>query len=200
MKKPSLPTHPPFSLLQCKWRYSISFLHNTYISSTFKPFLLGAWKMLKVSYYKIQILTFKFYYKHTTKKKLPACTHAYIYQGPCRGGAEGDFSTPPPFPNTFSDGKVIFFFYFGYPDLSLTTQTRFSNLTILNTHKQRTDKLCLVAVANEFVALNDNRKGNFGTFRKSDLKMSGWHSTLACVRLASKSISFKFCSNVGARL
>ena len=65
-----------------------------------------------------------------------------------------------------------FFFYFGYPDLSLTTQTRFSNLTILNTHKQRTDKLCLVAVANEFVALNDNRKGNFGTFRESDLKMS----------------------------
>ena len=68
---------------------------------------------------------------------------------------------------------AIFFFYFGYPDLSLTTQTRFSNLTILNTHKQRTDKLCLVAVANEFVALNDNRKGNFGTFRESDLKMSG---------------------------
>ena len=54
---------------------------------------------------------------------------------------------------------VIFFFYFGYPDLSLTTQTRFSNLTILNTHKQRTDKLCLVAGANEFVALKDNQKG-----------------------------------------
>ena len=132
--------------------------------------------MIKVSYYKIQILTFKFYYKHITKKKLPACTHAYIYQGPRRGRAEGDFSTPPPLPNTFSDGKVIsFFFYFGYPDLSLTTQTRFStgNLTILNTHKQRTDKLCLVGVTNEFVALNDNWKGNFGTFRKSDLKMSG---------------------------
>ena len=74
----------------------------------------------------------------------------------------GDGSPPPP---TFSDG---------YPDLSLTTQTSFSNLSILmNTHKQRTDKLCLVAVANEFVALNDNRKGNFGTFRESDLKMSG---------------------------
>ena len=58
------------------------------------------------------------------------------------------------------------------PDLSLTTQIRFSNLTILDTHKQRTNKLCLVAVANEFVALNDNRKGNFGTFRESDLKIS----------------------------
>ena len=76
-------------------------------------------------------------------------------------------------PLTFSDGKIFFLFHFGYRGLSLTTQTRFSNLTILNTRKQRTDKLCLVAVANEFVALNDNRKGNFGTFRKSDLKMSG---------------------------
>ena len=72
-------------------------------------------------------------------------------------------------PSTFSDGKIYFF---GYPDLSLTTQTRFSNLTILNTYKQRTDKLCLVAVAIGFVALNDNRKGNFGTFRESDFKMS----------------------------
>ena len=56
---------------------------------------------------------------------------------------------------TFSDGKIIFFLFFffdfGYPDLSLTTQTRFSNLTIQKTHEQRTDKLCLVAVANEFI-------------------------------------------------
>ena len=34
------------------------------------------------------------------------------------------------------------------------------------------DKLCLVVVANEFAALNDNRKDNFGTFKESDLKMS----------------------------
>ena len=46
-----------------------------------------------------------------------------------------------------------FFFYFGYSDLSLTTQTRFRNLTILNIHKQRTDKLCLAAVTSESVAL-----------------------------------------------
>ena len=91
------------------------------------------------------------------------------------------------FPPLFRDGN-FFFFYFGYPDLSLTTQTRFSNLTILNTHKQRTDKLCLVAVANEFVALNDNRKGNFGTFRKSDLKMS----RLRVLGSASKSIHLNF--------
>ena len=56
---------------------------------------------------------------------------------------------------------------------STMTQTRFSNLTILNTHKQRTDKLCLIDVANEFAALNENRKSNFGTFKESDLKMSG---------------------------
>ena len=89
-------------------------------------------------------------------------------------GAGGALAPTHPLPQTptISDGNFVFF-SFGYPDLSLTTQTRFSNLTILNTHKQRTDKLCLVAVANEFVALNDNRKGNFGTFRESDLKMSG---------------------------
>ena len=64
---------------------------------------------------------------------------------------------------------------------STMTQTRFSNLTILNTHKQRTDKLCLIDVANEFAALNENRKSNFGTFKESDLKMSEWHSSVASV-------------------
>ena len=56
---------------------------------------------------------------------------------------------PPLFP------KVNFFYLLSLPttDLSLTTQTRFSsNLTILNTHKQTTDKLCLVALADRFVA------------------------------------------------
>ena len=33
------------------------------------------------------------------------------------------------------------------------------NLTISNTHKQRTNKLCLVVVPSECVALNDNEKG-----------------------------------------
>ena len=59
---------------------------------------------------------------------------------------------------------------------SAMTQTRFSspgNLTILNTHRRRTDKLCLIDVANELAALNDNRKSSFGTFKESDLKMSG---------------------------
>ena len=50
---------------------------------------------------------------------------------------------------------------------SMMTQTRFSNLRILNTHKQITDKLCLIDVANEFAALHENRKTNFGTFKES---------------------------------
>ena len=56
---------------------------------------------------------------------------------------------------------------------STMTQTRFSNLTILNTHKQRTDNLCLIDIANEFTALNNNRRKNFGTFKESDFKISG---------------------------
>ncbi|KAK2550816.1 Zinc finger MYM-type protein 1 [Acropora cervicornis] len=56
---------------------------------------------------------------------------------------------------------------------STMTQTRFSNLAILNTHKQRTDNLCLIDIANEFTALNDNRRKNFGTFKESDFKISG---------------------------
>ena len=39
------------------------------------------------------------------------------------------------------------------------------NLTILNTHKQITEKLCVIDVANEFAAFNENRKSNFCTFK-----------------------------------
>ena len=47
-------------------------------------------------------------------------------------------------------------------------------LIILNTHKQRTDKRLIdVAMATEFAALNENRKSNFGTFKESDLQISG---------------------------
>ena len=81
---------------------------------------------------------------------------ALILSGTAQGVGLGGGSLPPTL--------------FRNPDLSLTTQTRFSNLTILNTYKQRTGKVCLVAVANEFVAHIDNRKGIY---------------------------SFKFWSNVG---
>ena len=49
---------------------------------------------------------------------------------------------------------------------STMSQDRFSNLTVLNMHKERTDKLCLADVANEFVSRNDNRTRNFGTFKE----------------------------------
>ena len=38
------------------------------------------------------------------------------------------------------------------------SQERFSNLILLNTHKDRTDKLCYAEVENEFADRNDNRK------------------------------------------
>ena len=47
------------------------------------------------------------------------------------------------------------------------SQERFSNLTLLNTHKDRTDKLFLDNVENEFADRNDNRKRNFGALKKT---------------------------------
>ena len=48
------------------------------------------------------------------------------------------------------------------------TQKRFNHVTILNTHKDRTDKLRLLDVGNEFFQKND-RKRNFGKFTAKDL-------------------------------
>ena len=47
------------------------------------------------------------------------------------------------------------------------SQERFSNLTLLNTHKDRTDKLFLDNVENKFADRNDNRKRNFGALKKT---------------------------------
>ena len=52
---------------------------------------------------------------------------------------------------------------------STMTQDRFSHLTILDNHKERTDKL--LSVANEFVGRNENRKRNFGIFKETDLNL-----------------------------
>ena len=51
---------------------------------------------------------------------------------------------------------------------SKMTQACFTQLSILNTHKKKLDKISLVSVANAFVSLNENRKRNFGVFTDSD--------------------------------
>ena len=48
------------------------------------------------------------------------------------------------------------------------TQEQFSNLTILNSHKERTERLSLEDIANEFADSNDNRKRNFGISKETD--------------------------------
>ena len=51
---------------------------------------------------------------------------------------------------------------------STMTKERFSNLVILNCHKERTERLFIIDIANESAHLNDNRKRNFGIFEESD--------------------------------
>ena len=50
------------------------------------------------------------------------------------------------------------------------TQEQLCNLTILNSHKERTERLSLLDIANEFTDRNINRKQNFGIFKVSDVK------------------------------
>ena len=51
---------------------------------------------------------------------------------------------------------------------SKMNQERFINLKVLNIHKERTDRLSTIDIANEFTDRNTNRKHNFGTFRVND--------------------------------
>ena len=53
---------------------------------------------------------------------------------------------------------------------SRMNQERFSNLTVLNIHKERTHRLCTIDIANEFTDRNTNRKRNFATFRVNDVQ------------------------------
>ena len=53
---------------------------------------------------------------------------------------------------------------------SRMNQARFSNLTVLNIHKERTDRLSTIDIANEFTHRNTNRKRYFGTFRVNDVQ------------------------------
>ena len=115
------------------------------------------------------------------------------------GGALAPRPTPPPpSPHTHTHthtqffGWLNYFFYFRYPDLSLTTQTRFSiwQYWTPTENRQTSSRGCHQWVCSSF--FKDNRIGNFGIFRESDLKMSRWHSTVACVGFSFKVYSLKF--------
>ena len=47
---------------------------------------------------------------------------------------------------------------------------RFNAVSLLNFHKERTDKLDLIKIANAFVSSDDNRFRIFGKFSLKDLK------------------------------
>ena len=47
---------------------------------------------------------------------------------------------------------------------STMTQTRMNNLITIHVHKERTDAFELKAIANEFTARNERRRGVFGKF------------------------------------
>ena len=53
---------------------------------------------------------------------------------------------------------------------SRMNQERFSNLTVFNIHKERTDRLSTIDITNEFTRRNTNRKRDFGTFRVNDVQ------------------------------
>ena len=53
---------------------------------------------------------------------------------------------------------------------SRMNQERFSNLTVLNIFKGRTDRLSTIDMVKEFTDRNTNRKHNFGTFWVNDVQ------------------------------
>ena len=52
---------------------------------------------------------------------------------------------------------------------STVTQQRLNHLMVLHMHKERTDKIDIVSVANEFVAQREHRSSIFGKFTDADL-------------------------------
>ena len=52
---------------------------------------------------------------------------------------------------------------------STMNQERFNSVAILHTHKNLTEYIDLISISNQFLAMNDNRKRNFGHFSSKDL-------------------------------
>ena len=53
---------------------------------------------------------------------------------------------------------------------STMNRERFSNLTVLDIHKERTDRLSTIDITNEFTDCNTISKRKFGTFRVNDVQ------------------------------
>ena len=51
-------------------------------------------------------------------------------------------------------------------------QVRTNNIMVMHVHKDRTDKLSLVNIGNDFVSGCETRLSTFGVFRETDLKRS----------------------------
>lgn len=58
---------------------------------------------------------------------------------------------------------------------STMMQSRLNSILLLHVHKDRTDSLDLIEVANEFVSLRDVRKSTFDTFTHTDFKRTDAH-------------------------
>ena len=71
-------------------------------------------------------------------------------------------------------------------------QERFSNLTILNCHKERKARLSLVVIANELFDRNSNRKRDFGIFKESDTENINLLPHLGLYRLVIISIRLDY--------
>ena len=64
------------------------------------------------------------------------------------------------------------------------TDKRLNNLMILHVHKEKTDKMNLIEVANKFVEWKDNRNQIFGKFTKYDITPKSKVATVSTQTIA----------------
>ena len=79
---------------------------------------------------------------------------------------------------------------------STMSQERLNNVTLLHCHKDITDSLDLLAVANEFVKLSSHRLSIFGRFTNEDYLPVGFCGRCKGVlKFPSCTYSFMLCAN-----
>ena len=69
---------------------------------------------------------------------------------------------------------------------SITTDQRLNNVMTLHIHKDETDKLNLVDIADEFCSKSENRKQIFGNFTVADIACKG-----SLVSVSSQTAAFE---------